>query len=254
MTRRLGVACITVLAMSALVQTTAAQGADCTPEWLPTFGGRPFGGNVYALAVGDGDSGGQPELYAGGTFYMSVFGPGNCITKWDGWSWAPVGTGMSQNGDKVQAIVVTDAIRGAPIVYAGGKFSFAGGQPASNIAQWDGSSWAPLGSGMNGEVRALTVFDDGGGPLLYAAGIFTTAGGVAASRVAKWDGSSWAPLGSGVSGEVKALTVFDDGGGPALYAAGSFSTAGGVAAGRVAKWDGSTWSALGSGISGQCMH
>ena len=103
---------------------------------------------------------------------------------------------------------------------------------------------------MNGTVKALTVFDDGGGPALFAGGYFTNAGGVTANRIAKWDGSSWTALGSGMNSAVLALTVFDDGSGPALYAGGGFTTAGGVAANRIAKWDGSSWSPLGSGIGG----
>ena len=78
---------------------------------------------------------------------------------------------------------------------------------ADYIAKWDGSSWAALGSGLNGSVHALTVFDDGGGPALYAGGSFTSAGGVAASRIAKWDGSSWAALGSGMGGGPPATSM-----------------------------------------------
>jgi len=41
-------------------------------------------------------------------------------------------------------------------------------RPASNIAKWNGSSWSPLGSGMNGQVYALTV----SGGNVYAAAHF----------------------------------------------------------------------------------
>jgi hypothetical protein len=117
-------------------------------------------------------------------------------------------------------------------------------------------AWLPgVGTpGVDNQVYAFTVFDDGTGPALHVGGYFTTAGGAPANRIAKWNGSAWSPLGSGLSGGhepcVYALTVFDDGTGPALYAGGSFALAGDVAASRIARWDGTSWSPLGSGVSG----
>src|SRR5690554_1446844 len=46
-------------------------------------------------------------------------------------------------------------------LYAGGWFSAAGGRQVNHIAKWDGKEWWPLGSGMNGFVHTLAVFDDG---------------------------------------------------------------------------------------------
>src|SRR4030042_1120596 len=40
---------------------------------------------------------------------------------------------------------------------AGGYFTKAGGVDVNRIARWGGSSWQPLGRGMNGMVEALTV-------------------------------------------------------------------------------------------------
>jgi hypothetical protein len=152
----------------------------------------------------------------------------------------------------VDAMAVRDA-GGEQTLFAGGSFTTAGGVQANRIAQWDGSSWAPLGSGMDWVVSALVVHDDGGGPALYVGGGFGTAGGVTATRIAKWDGATWSSLGAmhlvGRLSWVLALTTFDDGNGSALYAGGDFTSAGGVPANYVAKWDGSSWSALGSGMN-----
>ena len=57
-------------------------------------------------------------------------------------------------------------------LYAGGLFTTAGGIAANHIAQWSGSSWSALGSGMNNAVFALAV----SGSRLYAGGTFTMAG------------------------------------------------------------------------------
>src|SRR6185503_19307382 len=48
-------------------------------------------------------------------------------------------------------------------------------------AKWNGSSWSALGSGMNGDVRALAV----SGSDLYAGGQFTTAGSKVSAYIAK---------------------------------------------------------------------
>ena len=56
---------------------------------------------------------------------------------------------------------------------SGGKFTTAGAAAANYIAVWNGSTWSPLGSGMNGEVNALAVL----GANLYVGGEFTAAGG-----------------------------------------------------------------------------
>jgi len=107
-------------------------------------------------------------------------------------------------------------------------------------------------AGLDDDVYATIVYDDGSGPALYVGGAFQDANGVPASGVAKWDGATWSALGSGISGAagfVDAFAVFDDGSGPALFAGGSFSSAGGVPASNIARWDGSAWTALGSGAS-----
>src|SRR5438477_9474813 len=73
---------------------------------------------------------------------------------------------------------------------AGGAFYLAGGATANSIAKWNGSSWAPLGSGMVGVVYALDSypFIDTTGTHweLYAGGNFNMAGGVSANNIAKW--------------------------------------------------------------------
>ncbi len=209
------------------------------------------GGSVNALTVFD--DGGGPALYAGGQFATAGGVAARNIAKWDGSHWTALGTGLS--GGSVASLMLFDD-GGGPALYAGGSFTTAGGIAANRIAKWDGSSWAPLGSGVSWipgptpRVNALTVFDDGGGPALYAGGSFTIAGGVEARWIAKWDGSSWATPGNGMNLAVYALTEFDDGNGPALYAGGAFKIAGGVTADHIAKWDGSSWAALGSGIGG----
>ncbi len=219
-------------------------------SWSPVGGG--MNGVVRALETFDDGSGAGPMLYAAGSFTMAGGVPAKYIARWDGSSWSELGSGTS--GIVFALASFDDGSGGGPRLYAGGFFTAAGGVAAANIARWNGSSWSPLGSGVDSTVLAFTVFDDGSGagPALYVGGAFTTAGGVAAQRIARWDGSSWSALGSGASGLVSALTTFDDGSGPgpSLIVGGEFTTAGEVAANRIARWDGLAWHPLGGGVNG----
>jgi trimeric autotransporter adhesin len=222
---------------------------------------------VLALTVFDDGSESGPALYAGGTFDNAGGQAAKRIAKWDGSTWSSLGTGVNNT---VRALTVFDdgSVSG-PALYAGGFFTAAGGKPASNIAKWDGSTWSALGAGVDNNVDALTVFDDGSvsGPALYAGGFFNIAGGLPANHIAKWDGSTWSALGAGVTFG-KALAVFDDGSssggiphGPSLFVGGLFgeSPAGDP---FLAKWgrsseavlsgpeDSQSFTALPSGLSG----
>lgn len=223
--------------------------ANCVARWdgsrwsvvgSGVYNNGNFPTRVYALAVAGS------EVYVGGYFAMATNSGGvvveaNSIAKWDGNSWTALGTGLAYDwyGGTVRALAVAGSN-----VYAGGWFSAAGSRTAKNIAKWDGSSWASVGSGsgMNNSVYGLAL----AGSDLYAGGTFTAAGDSAASCIAKWNGSNWTALGSGMNSAVLALAVA----GSDVYAAGNFTMAGGLAAHYIAKWDGSSWSALGSGLSG----
>ncbi len=74
----------------------------------------------------------------------------NSIAKWDGAQWLALGSGMS-GGDFLGVHELTDLDEGtSPALYAGGRFTMAGGVAANAIAKWDGTQWLPLGSGMGG--------------------------------------------------------------------------------------------------------
>lgn len=178
-----------------------------------------------------------------------------CTTSWAQPcepEWTPMGAG-TQTGAAVNAVramtVFNDGTGEA--LYIGGQFQSVDGVAATNIAKWNGSTWSPVGGGVNGTVFTMAVFDDGlgGGPALYAAGSFTQAGGAPASRIAKWNGTAWSPLGTGITGSaVTAMCVFDDGAGPDLYVGGNISAGNGVPIYKIGRWDGTTFSPLGNGI------
>jgi len=152
------------------------------------------------------------------------------------YGWADLGSG-------IDGTVFAVDVDGYENLYAGGRFTNAGGVSANRVAMWDGSEWRALGVGTNNDVFAIAV--DGSGNL-YVGGSFTSAGGVPANYIAMWDGSTWNALGSGMDTFVITLAVAGSGD---LYAGGEFTSAGGVSADGIAMWNGSSWSAVGDGSS-----
>ena len=211
--------------------------------------------NAGVTALDEFDDGTGAALFVGGSFTIAGGTTCNRIAKWDGTSWSALGSGMTgatYPGNYVNALRVFDDGSG-PALYAGGRFTLAGGVPAAGIARWDGTTWSALGSGTSGTVSALTVFDDGSGRALYVGGAFVTAGGLTVNSFAKWGGSGWSALGSGVgggTGQVGALVSFDDGSGTALYVGGNFMLGNGYVAASIARWSASGLSQPGFGLDG----
>lgn len=125
---------------------------------------------------------------------------------------------------------------------AGGKFLNAGGQPASHIAQWDGTTWQPLGLGVNGKVNALCVFNGN----LIVGGEFTMAGGQPMNFIATWNGTAWSNDLGDMASIVTSLIVFQN----ELIAGGYFVDADGVPVNNIAKHTDIGWVALGGGTGG----
>lgn len=207
--------------------------ALCIAQWNGSTWsalGSGIDGDVYALAASGNN------LFVAGYFDSAGGIPANNIAQWNGSTWSTLSSGLINSGIPT-ATVSALAVSGNNL-FAGGGFNTAGGTPANYIAEWNGSSWSALGSGMNSVVLCLAV----SGNTLYAGGQFTDAGGVPASYIAQWNDSSWSAVGSGLNGDVEALAVS----GNTLYAGGRFTASGGY---YIAEWNGSSWSALNSGMN-----
>jgi trimeric autotransporter adhesin len=207
--------------------------------------GSGFDNAVFALA--SCEIAGGSRLVAGGAFTMASGGLATRIAAWNGSVWAPLAsTGAS--ADVLAIAQVPSAGSAGGSLYAGSTGSF----PTSDglamfVARLDGAGWRQMGSGLNGPVKALAVFNDGSGPALYVGGDFWLAGGQQSQSVAKYKDGRWWPVGRGVYGTVNALTTFDDGTGEKLYLGGDFilafnasgSAVGGAS--RIACWNGTNW-------------
>ncbi|MGP8217481.1 MAG: T9SS type A sorting domain-containing protein [Bacteroidia bacterium] len=133
-----------------------------------------------------------------------------------GQTWNQLGKGV--NGI-VYALCTFDSV-----LYAGGTFDSAGGQPAKYVAQWNGTSWSAIGNGLSSDVYALIMWNGH----LYAGG----------KSVEEWNGTTWSVLPGiiGSSTTVYALVVM----GSNLYA---------YTGSDVDEWNGTSWSNTGGTIS-----
>ncbi len=206
-----------------------------TRAWWDGFSTQAPDAPVTALAVHDS------SLIVGGYFQHAGPAAAAGIAAWDGQSWSALGTGLQRDdcpdpNCDAWAAAFTD-FEGNLI--AGGRFTVAGGVRAANIARWDGTSWSPLGEGLDGTVLALAV----AGGRLVAGGEFTHSGlDSTVQHVAAWDGTRWQALGEGTNGVVRTLRVTGEG----LVAGGDFTLAGTNSFSYCALWSGSAWSSMGN--------
>jgi hypothetical protein len=114
---------------------------------------------LFASTVHDG------KLIVGGAW-------GN-LQAWDGSSWTAILPRLG-DFDLVDHLI---SYRGGLIVGADFYEGFSNG-----IAAWDGSLWSTMGSGVDGAVRALAVYEN----KLIVGGEFSTAGGKASPYLAWW--------------------------------------------------------------------
>ena len=137
-----------------------------------------------------------------------------------------------------------------PEMIIGGFIRTAGQAIAGGIVRWNGTRFASLDGGTDGQVKALALYDDGSGTALIAGGQFEEAGGQPAKNIASWDGTSWSALGTGlgstIATDVTQLGVVAG----QLVAFGHFDTAGGIPATDFAVWDGTSWSVPHPGPNG----
>jgi hypothetical protein len=207
--------------------------------WVPLAGG--LNGEVVDLAMND-----RGILYAGGSFDSAGDIPVHHIAAWNGNSWSALGKGIRHVPGDTSPVTCL-AFNDSGNLYIGGHFDTVGSVFAGNIAQWDGTAWSALGSGITGSVGNI-AFDNKNH--LFALGMFTAAGGKAADWIAQWNGSEWFAVGpkdgNGLNREVADIVIDKSGN---ICSGGSFTSAGTKTIGPVAKWEGSTWSAVGGGLN-----
>ena len=211
-----------------------------------------FLNSIWDLQVHDDGSG--DALYVGGNYLDLAGDPAlDYIARWDGTSYSAVGGTIGGAVPLIILDLLSADVGAGSRLFAAGRFLTFGGVSALNIAQWDGTAWAPVGGGLSrtsglAQVFHMVAWDDGTGMSLYAGGSFNRAdSSTVVSNVARWDGTQWNAMGDGFDAGVQELVVFDDGTGESLYALGNFGFSGATPINHVARWNGTSWEAVGLG-------
>jgi hypothetical protein len=154
--------------------------------WSDLGGGATGGGPaVRSIKIGADGS-----VYVGGEFISMGGVLVNYIARMDrSGVWHDMAGGTSVPGIYGSPDVFSVAIRGDGTVIICGTFHVAGSATVNFVAQWNGTSWLPLSSGMDDLVYNLGIAPNGD---LIACGGFTQAGGKGVTNgVAVWNGTSW---------------------------------------------------------------
>ena len=190
--------------------------------WEPL--GSGLDDSVTTLAVwGD-------KLYAGGWFAHAGDRPVSLLACWDGTSWQEVGGGLTGSDDagEVRRLVASD-----DGLYVAGSFTSTSGQPVTNLARWDGTTWHAVGGPLPGAVSGLCLR----GRTVYVASAALNELGVKSVGVYRLEGTNWIALGSGLSRHglhiaVEALFATDT----EVFVGGIFTCAGLKPSVGIARW------------------
>lgn len=125
------------------------------------------------------------------------------------------------------------------ILISGGRFSSIDGVPIKNVAYWNGTTWNPMGAGLNGMVTELSLHNN----TVYATGGFTASGSnTSVSKIAKWDGSDWQNFDPNVQFSSAGEMISFDGD---LIVGDVWDTINAIEMNGIARWDGTNYSSMG---------
>lgn len=135
--------------------------------WSPLGDGAAEGvdGEVYALTT-DGD-----DLFVGGAFSTAGAVPAASIARWSQGEWSGLEAGLTRSDGDLPSVFALAVSQG--VLYVGGRFDGASGQPVANVVTWDGAAWSTLPGGLNDSVQAILPVSGG----IIFVGAFSIAGG-----------------------------------------------------------------------------
>lgn len=139
------------------------------------------------------------------------------------------------NEDIVDTVLLPDGD-----LVAVGYFTTIGGMPANRVARLHGTSWAPLGTGLDAPASHVARLPNGD---LLVAGAFTTAGGVPSPGLARWDGAAWHAHPGAPLGDVAKMVAMPNGDVIVARGVSPSPTTGFV---EISRFDGVAWQVIGT--------
>ena len=206
---------------------------------ITKYDGTQFTGDIPYCFSGEGNSVNamvfyHDTLYVAGYYDLLTCKGLGSLGKWDGNDLQLVSPEFANDGGNCN---IEAMVEYQDELYIGGYFLQSHGYAGNYIMKWNGSTFSPVGTGMNGRVKCMKVYNN----KLYVGGYFTDAGGVAStSYIAMWDGSNWNSITTDAfdAGEalisVEAIDVYRD----SLIIGGSFTSINGdTACRKIAKYN-----------------
>lgn len=174
----------------------------------------------------------------------------NWIFYWNNNVWNKLGSGFFLTGANANLFYTAslyDVLDYEGHIVASGEFSRQGQQDMLGVAEWNGSAWQALGTGLSLPFNGSNIYPhqllvhDG---YLYVCGNFTMADNTMVNGIAVWDGLTWSAMGNGFNNVVYGLGVYNN----EIYAGGEFTASGQDSLKRIAKWNGNQWVSPGFGF------
>ncbi|MBV6461620.1 MAG: hypothetical protein HJHJAOHD_01750 [Flavobacteriales bacterium] len=188
------------------------------------------------------------DIYAVGNF-TGINNKYNCLARWDGSDWQPLGTGL-KNEYGGPAAGVSLKVLNNELYVCGIGFDSCAGVPANGIAKYNGISWSAVHNiprfkaNQSNYIYDMEIYNGD----IYVSGNFYDSIGGDIWRIARWNGSQWVGVDGGMKGGiggVNKMVVYKG----LLYVAGVFESAGSNPHAKgIATWDGTKWENVGGGI------
>lgn len=189
------------------------------------------------------------NVYVKGYFNRPANGITN-LARWNGSDWVALGLGLGNDG---YAPIIDGFAAGTTNLFVSGYFKTAGGMPATNLANWDGSQWHAIPSPPSTLCGGDYVMNTRGDELYICQQGSCFFGDPVQLQIKKWNGVEWTDVSLPLAitpfthlpevyprTQVESLLFL----GTQVFVAGHFAVTNGLVATNLICWDGVSWSGV----------